>query len=339
MKNLLFGLLLLFPASVTIAQEKPVQTSQTEEIARLIDQLGADKYEDREAAHAALAKIGKPAISALMEARKSKDLEVASRADELIEKITGSRVEPDPKPKETPSKPVLPPESPGLPNLDPDDLKDMLDKVENFGGLSPELKKTLEGFQELFKESQSGTPDLSKMRELFEKFFDKKLPQLPDPNAPRGPGLQRIPGLDREITKSDLEKELGITFRPVSEAMKAHIRISPDRQDGSWDGLKQGLVVEKIDPKGRAFAQGLRLHDIVIFASPDAAPAVAMPGPWRAWNEWRSKATSIGTAESLNSLKDKKLYVEVIRQGTSCRIVELAPAPKSDKKAKGTKDF
>ena len=277
MKNLLFSLMLLFPG-IAMAQDKPVpQSAQSEEIARLIDQLGADKYEDREAAQAALAKIGKPAVRALLKARESKDLEVVSRADELIEKITGQRVQPEKKPQETPSRPTPQPGTPG-PSFDPDALKDMLDKVESFGGLSPELKKTLEGFQKLFEESQSGTPDLSKMQDLFKRFFDRT-----SPDAPRaGPRLERIPGLDREITKSDIEKELGVTFRPVNEILKAHIRISPDRQDGSWDGLKQGLVIERIDPKGRAFAQGLRQHDIIIFASSVAAPVVPMPGPWRA---------------------------------------------------------
>lgn len=324
MKNILLSLMFLFPVSVVTAQDTPIQSSQAQEIAELINQLGADKYEDREAAHEALAKIGKPAVKALMEARKSSDMEVASRADELIGRITGKRIKPKQPSRETPVRPA--PQTPG-PSFDPNDLKDMLDKLEDFGGLSPDLKKTIEGFQKLFEESQSGAPDLSTMQELFERFFKKTDPKL-----------ERIPSLDRELTKSAIEKELGVTLGPVNDAMKAHIRISPDKQDGSWDGLKQGLVVEKIDPKGRAFAQGLRQHDIVIFASEEATPVVALPGPWKAWNAWRSKATGVGTPENLKT-KNKKLFVEVIRQGTSCRIIELNPTPKPKPKTKDTKDF
>lgn len=344
MKNLLFSLMLLFPVSVVTAQEKPAQSSQTEEISRLINQLGADKYEEREAASAALAKIGKPAIKALMKARESKDVEVASRANELIEKITGQRVQPEKKPGETPSRPTPQPGLPG-PGIDPDALKDMLEKMESFGGLSPELKKTLEGFQKFFEETQSGTPDLSKMGELFKQFFDKELPRLPDTGGPRTrpaqPELRRIPELDRELTKTNIEKQLGFTLRPVSEALKAHIFISPRVGNTAAKSLEQGLVIEKIDPKGHAFAQGFRKHDILIFVGSVPAPKIPLPGPQVDWNNWRGGATTLPatTPQQLETLEKTKLFIEVVRKGTPCKVLEVNPLPKKTSKPEDDKDF
>ncbi|MDX1944896.1 MAG: transglutaminase-like domain-containing protein [Pirellulaceae bacterium] len=68
------------------AAEEPAVTP--EQIARLIAQLDADKFDDRERATRELAEIGWPAMEALRQARLSKSAEVRYRAKALIESLT-----------------------------------------------------------------------------------------------------------------------------------------------------------------------------------------------------------------------------------------------------------
>jgi len=312
MKTLLIGLMLLSPV-VGFAQDKPPEKAQSIEsrVRRLIEELGNNSYQAREKAHAALEKIGKPALKSLRKALKGADLEVAARAQELIEKITGKKFEF--KPKADPPKPT--PETPGLA---PEILERLEKGLMDFLGRNDSNKKMLDSLQKLFEESQSETPDLSKMGELLEQFFKKTPEATPD-------------------QRSDIENEIGITLKPVDETLKSHIRILPDRQDGSWFGLKQGLVVKEIDPKGRAFAQGLRKHDILIFASSDAAPKDSFPG-LRSWTDWRKKGVSLGSPANLATLKSNILFIEVIRRGKSGRVIELDLSYKKGA-TKKTRDF
>ena len=110
MKNILVGLMFLFPASVVMAQDKPTpeKTESVEDkIRRLVEELGDDSYHIREKAHKALEKIGKPALEALRKAFKSVDLEVSSRAQELIERITGKKIKPESESKkDVPAIPI-----------------------------------------------------------------------------------------------------------------------------------------------------------------------------------------------------------------------------------------
>ena len=57
------------------------------EIRPLIDQLGSERFMDRERAAHELAKLGKSAWPALKEAAKSPDPEVRRRAQQLVEQV------------------------------------------------------------------------------------------------------------------------------------------------------------------------------------------------------------------------------------------------------------
>jgi len=57
---------------------------------RLIDQLGSERFEDREQATQELSKFGKSALPSLKEAAKSADAEVRRRAQQLIERISAA---------------------------------------------------------------------------------------------------------------------------------------------------------------------------------------------------------------------------------------------------------
>jgi hypothetical protein len=71
----------------------------------LIEQLGDDSYRRREAASAALLKIGPAAVGPLRAALTSPDPEVQCRAREILEKLGQIDKSPRPKP---PAKPIIP---------------------------------------------------------------------------------------------------------------------------------------------------------------------------------------------------------------------------------------
>jgi len=69
-------------------------SERAEELVKeLVRQLGDDDFKKREAASAELAKIGKPAVPALKEAKKNPDLEVARRAEEVLARIENRTAE------------------------------------------------------------------------------------------------------------------------------------------------------------------------------------------------------------------------------------------------------
>lgn len=72
-----FTLLLVFLFTATARAQSPA------EVENLINQLGAEKFAEREKAFRALKKIGKPAFAALQIAEKSPNLEIAVRARKL----------------------------------------------------------------------------------------------------------------------------------------------------------------------------------------------------------------------------------------------------------------
>jgi HEAT repeat protein len=57
------------------------------EIKPLIDQLGSERFKDREQAAQELAKLGNSALPALKEAAQSRDPEVRRRAQQLVEQL------------------------------------------------------------------------------------------------------------------------------------------------------------------------------------------------------------------------------------------------------------
>jgi hypothetical protein len=73
----------LLPKPKPAVKAKPSAAAPAE-VERLIKQLGADPFKEREAAQAALLEIGEPAMAALQAAAKDSDVERASRAKQLL---------------------------------------------------------------------------------------------------------------------------------------------------------------------------------------------------------------------------------------------------------------
>lgn len=341
MKNLLLSLVLLFPISATLAQEQPdlpapQKESAEDKIRRLVGELGEDSYQAREKAQAALEKMGKPALEALRKAAKSIDLEVSSRARELIEKITGNKIDPDPKagPKKD-AGPLVPPSEP-MP-FNSDDLKDILDQLKGFEKLSPNLKKTLDSFRKLLegkKGDEQGIPSLPEMGDLFKQFFGKNKTEKAEPDRLITPAL------------SEIERSLHITVQPIDDVLRSHVIVTPgwaNKKTGYWANpkqLKQGLVITSINSKGPAFAQGLRMHDILIFAGQSKPPESPwVTSYWPAWLKWREASASLAKPEDLNTLASGKTFIEVVRKGKSGQTVQVSLPGKSVQSLKKTKDF
>jgi uncharacterized protein (TIGR03067 family) len=78
----------LHAAQVGTLRGDPGKDTQAERIARLIQQLGDDDFDTREAATRALGAIGVPALAALRKATSSPDLEVRRRATRISQAIT-----------------------------------------------------------------------------------------------------------------------------------------------------------------------------------------------------------------------------------------------------------
>jgi WD40 repeat protein len=82
-------LLVLVTGSRAAAPPTPSQAR----IDRLVGQLGSDRFEEREAATRALARLGRVALPALRKALASRDLEVRERAGRLVRQLE-ARVSP-----------------------------------------------------------------------------------------------------------------------------------------------------------------------------------------------------------------------------------------------------
>ena len=86
---LALGAFLAGAATPSRAQSEPPapkagEKTQEKRIERLIQQLGDDAYEKREAAQRELEAIGRPALPALRKATSHEDPEVASRAEAIV---------------------------------------------------------------------------------------------------------------------------------------------------------------------------------------------------------------------------------------------------------------
>jgi HEAT repeat protein len=73
--------------TATVLADEPKSGTSENEIKRLIDQLGSERFKDREQATRQLSQLGKAALPGLKEATKSPDVEVSRRAQQLIEEI------------------------------------------------------------------------------------------------------------------------------------------------------------------------------------------------------------------------------------------------------------
>src|SRR5437764_14244634 len=74
-------------ASAIVAQPAAALFPAPEQIARAVDELGAPKFETRQAATDLLWRAGKPAEAALTQAAKRNDPEVRTRATALLGKL------------------------------------------------------------------------------------------------------------------------------------------------------------------------------------------------------------------------------------------------------------
>lgn len=77
-------------AVLIVLAQAPAGPSSASSPAALVKQLGARRYAEREAATAALEKLGREALPALREARDHKDPEIRAKATALTEKIEGT---------------------------------------------------------------------------------------------------------------------------------------------------------------------------------------------------------------------------------------------------------
>lgn len=73
------------------AQSKEVASQVHEQVQELIDQLGSDRFQEREAASAELLAIGEPALLALATAEQGSDAEVRKRARAIRERIENDK--------------------------------------------------------------------------------------------------------------------------------------------------------------------------------------------------------------------------------------------------------
>src|SRR5438046_9469252 len=78
-----FGWIAL-PLLVFLLAAAPPPRPWAAEVERLIEQLGSEKFTEREAASKRLAAIGEPALDALHRALSSRDLEVRYRARRIV---------------------------------------------------------------------------------------------------------------------------------------------------------------------------------------------------------------------------------------------------------------
>jgi hypothetical protein len=74
----------LLVATASVAADEPPTTAETAEIATWVEQLGAEQFSQREAASKSLASSGLAALGPLGDAIGRDDLEVASRAIEIV---------------------------------------------------------------------------------------------------------------------------------------------------------------------------------------------------------------------------------------------------------------
>ncbi len=81
------------PSSGNAAAIQPKPTAPSQQIQQLIEKLGAEQFQQREAASAALLEIGEPALLPLATAERGKDAEVSSRAKAIRERIERERFE------------------------------------------------------------------------------------------------------------------------------------------------------------------------------------------------------------------------------------------------------
>lgn len=232
----LFGAVSLFPAQAQDGGRPPQGQSpaaaRDARIAELVRKLGDPSFDAREAAQRELIAIGGPALKALDEATRSADPEVASRATEAISRIRAGGREPQPEqPQVEERDPGLPPDMPPMP-----DMRDM------------------------FKELEGQLP--AEFGEMLKELFQGRLPGQDEQGEPeeRRPGQPRVRVWNWSSeprpnqSPGSFDRALGAEVAPASPALRAQLGISGD----------EGLVINQLDPEGRAAKAGVQLYDVIV---------------------------------------------------------------------------
>lgn len=238
MKRILTSLVLFGAVSAVpvLAQEgaKPPQgqaATREARIAELVRKLGDPSFDVREAAQRELIAIGGPALKALDEATRSADPEVASRATEAISRIRQGGGSRPPEERQPERDPALPPDMPPMP-----DMRDM------------------------FKELEGQLP--AEFGELLKDLFSGRLPGEDEQGAPeeRRPGQPRVRVWQwsneprPNATPGSFDRALGVEVVPAHPALRAQLGL-PDNE---------GLVINQLDPEGRAAKAGVQLYDVIV---------------------------------------------------------------------------
>ncbi|MBI3725308.1 PDZ domain-containing protein [bacterium] len=221
-----------FPGAAR-AQDASEKVSQ--EVEKLISDLGNDDYQKRDQAQRKLEGLGRKALPALRKAElESKDAEVRARAHEAIaaiEKASPGRSAPPADREKSgelePNQPKVepPPEEPQVPGLDPNDFLRDFDR-----GMPDAMKKLLERVRKQFDE--------------LDRQFDER--------NRHGPGVRTFRFGVRPRTPA--EEKLGLTLEPPSPALRSQLDLSP---------TDAGVLVDELTVNGRAWKAGLKLYDVV----------------------------------------------------------------------------
>jgi hypothetical protein len=234
------GLALLLSGAAPVAAQDPAPKSQSAKIDALVEQLGSNSYEEREAAQRELEAIGRPAVPALQAATKSKDLEVASRAADALAKIQGK----GPRTQERQPRDEERAPAPGMrPMPQPLDLDDVFKDME--GQLPEGFGKILRRmFQDAFP-GQPGQPGQPSQPQDEERKGDAFRPRV------RTWTWNLTPG---QTPQDGLSNKLGLTTGPTSAVLRAQLEL-----EGG-----EGRVVNRLVPGGYATANGIQLYDVII---------------------------------------------------------------------------
>jgi hypothetical protein len=321
----LVAIMLVLGTGAALAQEK-VEEEPAEKkadvgskVEKLVKQLGAEDFKEREAATEELEKIGEPAVPALKEALKSEDAEVRSRAELIlkeIEKPTPGTGQAQPR-----TRPVPPPERDdgldNLPRADSEAIRRMLEKFKELEkklekeqpGLPPfpgeedllpdSVKKALEEMQKQMEESRKRFDD---MRKRFAEPRTRPEGEKKEAETPRRapqPGqagatviIKRLTWKNGKLVEDEEYKSdsalpgIAVTGDDsVMGSLRYHLELAEN----------EGVLIETVEKDSPFARAGVQKHDIIA----------------------RVDGSTVGSRDELaQALKGKeKVTVEVIHKG------------------------
>ena len=262
-------------------------------IAKLIDQLGAADYAEREAAEAELKKIGEPAVAALKKAVDDADAERADRARRILEAISKK-----PAPRKPGAALVVRDGTKGVTFKQSPDGKVELtvpetdektgkkayktytaDSMEDFKSKHPEVAKkydvdqyastaTLDEFEKWWAERRrkifEDIPDLDKwlddQRKQFEtpddlnKMLEGQMKRFEEQMKRLDELRKGLPKFEEPAPRPADGREFGVKVTDVSETLRAQLDLK--------EGV--GVQIDLVKPGSLAEKAGLKKHDIVV---------------------------------------------------------------------------